>query len=53
ELVKAVKLPEVRQRIIDLGTYPIGNTPEQFSAQILRERATWAKVVKDAGIKPE
>lgn len=53
ELVKAVKLPEVRQRIIDLGTYPIGNTPEQFSAQILRERGIWAKVVKDAGIKPE
>ncbi len=53
ELVKAVKLPEIRQRIVDLGTYPIGNTPEEFSAQIVREREQWAKVVKEAGIKPE
>jgi len=53
ELVKAVNLPEIRQRIVDLGTYPIGNTPEEFSAQIVRERAQWAKVVKEAGIKPE
>ncbi len=53
ELVKALKLPEIQQRIADLGTYAIGNTPEEFSAQILRERAKWAKVVKEAGIKPE
>ena len=53
ELVKAVKLAEIRQRIVDLGTYPIGNAPEEFSAQIVREREQWAKVVKEAGIKPE
>ena len=53
ELVKAFKLPEVQQRITELGAYVIGNTPEEFSAQIVRERERWAKVVKDAGIKPE
>jgi putative tricarboxylic transport membrane protein len=53
ELVKALKLPEIQQRITDLGAYPIGNTPEEFSAQIVRERERWAKVVKEAGIKPE
>ena len=53
ELVKALKLPEVQQRIVDLGAYPIGNTPEEFSAQIIRERERWAQVVKEAGIKPE
>jgi tripartite-type tricarboxylate transporter receptor subunit TctC len=37
----------------DSGFDPIGNTPEEFSAQILREREKWAKVVKEAGIKPE
>jgi len=31
----------------------VGNTPEEFSAQILREREVWAKVVKQAGITPE
>jgi tripartite-type tricarboxylate transporter receptor subunit TctC len=53
ETVKAIKVPEINQRIIELAAYPIGNTPEEFSAQIVRERNRWAKVVKDAGIKPE
>ena len=30
----------------------VGNTPEEFSAQIVREREVWAKVVKQAGIAP-
>ena len=53
ELVKVCKLPEIQQRITELGAYVVGNTPEEFSAQIVRERERWAKVVKDAGIKPE
>ncbi len=53
ELVKALKLPEIQQRIADLGAYAIGNSPEEFSAQIVRERERWARVVKEAGIKPE
>ena len=29
----------------------VGNTPEEFSAQIKRDVARWAKVIRDAGIK--
>ena len=53
EIVKALKQPELQQRINDLGADVIGNTPAEFSAQIVREREGWAKVVKQAGIKPE
>ena len=53
ELVKALKQPDLQQRITDLGADVVGNTPEEFSAQILREREVWAKVVKQAGITPE
>jgi tripartite-type tricarboxylate transporter receptor subunit TctC len=53
ELVKALKVPELNQRIVDLGAHVIGNTPEEFSQRIVRERSQWAKVVKAAGIKPE
>ncbi|HYH41456.1 MAG TPA: tripartite tricarboxylate transporter substrate-binding protein, partial [Burkholderiales bacterium] len=53
EIVKALKVPELSQRIGDLGAYVIGNTPEEFSQRIVRERGVWAKVVKQAGIKPE
>ena len=53
ETIKALKQPELQQRINDLGADVIGNTPAEFSAQIVREREGWAKVVKQAGIKPE
>ena len=53
ELVKALKQPDLQQRITDLGADVVGNTPEEFSAQIVREREVWAKVVKQAGITPE
>ncbi len=53
ELVKISKLPEIQQRITELGAYVVGSTPEEFSAQIPRERERWAKVAKEAGIKPE
>ncbi len=52
ELVKALKQPDLQQRITDLGADVVGNTPEEFSAQIVREREVWAKVVKQAGIAP-
>jgi tripartite-type tricarboxylate transporter receptor subunit TctC len=53
ETVKTLKLPEIHQRIADLGAEVIGNTPREFSAQVLREREKWGGVVKAAGIKPE
>jgi len=53
ETIKALKQSELQQRINDLGADVIGNTPAEFSAQIVREREVWAKVVKQAGIKPE
>ena len=52
ELVKALKQPDLQQRVTDLGADVVGNTPEEFSAQIVREREVWAKVVKQAGIAP-
>ena len=53
EIVAALKQPEVQKRFADLGTDIIGNSPAEFAAQIGNERAKWAKVAQDAGIKPE
>lgn len=52
EIVAALKLVAIQRRITDLGAEVIGNTPQEFSAQIMRERAKWEGVVKEAGIKP-
>ena len=50
EIVKILKLPEMRQRLEGLGLEPVGNTPEEFAAFQKAEIAKWAKVVKDAKI---
>ena len=53
EIVAGLKQAEVQKRFFDLGTDIIGNSPEEFAVQIRDGREKWAKVAKDAGIKPE
>jgi tripartite-type tricarboxylate transporter receptor subunit TctC len=53
EIVKLVALPDVKQRLQDLGFEPVANTPADFGERIKTEIAKWAKVVHDANIKAE
>jgi len=53
EIVKALKLPDVRDRMLRDGIEPVGNTPEEFRAHTRREREKWGKVVRDTGVKVE
>ena len=50
EVVRILALPDVKQRISDLGADISANTSEQFAAQIKREVTRWSKVIKDANI---
>ena len=43
--------PAVRKRIEDTGSIIVGNTPEQFAAQIKAEYDTYKKVVDSAKLK--
>jgi len=43
----------VKERYGVLGIEPVGNTPEQFAAQIREDLARWEKVVRQAGVKLE
>jgi tripartite-type tricarboxylate transporter receptor subunit TctC len=52
ELNKILAARETRSKLADLGYEPIGGTPEEFGAHILREEAKWGKVVKAANLKP-
>ncbi len=49
--LKALSDPAVRKRIEDTGSIVLGNTPEQFAAQIKAELAVYKKVVDSAGLK--
>jgi tripartite-type tricarboxylate transporter receptor subunit TctC len=50
---KALQDPAVRKRIEDTGSIIVGNTPEQFTAQIKAEYEVYKKVVTSAGLKLE
>jgi tripartite-type tricarboxylate transporter receptor subunit TctC len=51
ELIKAMNLPDVRERIVGDGSEPVGSTPEAFRQFMLADLSKWAKVVKESGAK--
>lgn len=53
EIGKAIKAPDVRERMAAAGLDPLTSTPEEFADFIKTEIARWAKVIKDANIKIE
>jgi tripartite-type tricarboxylate transporter receptor subunit TctC len=53
ETIKILKMPDVRERFAAIGVDVVGNTPDEFAAQIKAEVVKWAKVIKDANIKVE
>ena len=51
EIVKILRLPDVRDRLAGLGADVVGNSPEQFAAFQKADAAKWARVVKESGAK--
>ena len=49
--VAIIKRPDFLERLDRDGIEPVGNTPEEFAAQIRTDLAHWAKIVKSAGAK--
>jgi tripartite-type tricarboxylate transporter receptor subunit TctC len=50
---KAARSPDIRQKLVDQGADPVGNTPEEFERQLRDEVARWIEVVKVSGAKAE
>jgi tripartite-type tricarboxylate transporter receptor subunit TctC len=53
EVLKLLADPDFLKRIADSGAFPIGNTPEQFAAQINAEIKKWEGVAKFAKVVAE
>jgi tripartite-type tricarboxylate transporter receptor subunit TctC len=50
EIVKALKAPDVRERLALQGAEPLGSTPAEYGAYVRKELARWAGVVKATGV---
>jgi len=53
ESLKVIAMPDVQQSLTRQGLEPETSTPQELAARIKSETATWAQVIKDAGIKGE
>ncbi len=51
EAAAAVRRPEIKERFIQLGIEPVGNTPAEFTQFLKAEVTKWAKVIKDANVR--
>ena len=52
-VVEVLRTAEMKAKLVGEGAEVVANTPEEFAAFLRDETASWTKVVKDAGIKPE
>lgn len=53
EINKALEIPEIVNRLRDLGTYPMPGTVQEFANFLGEERQRFAKIVKGARIEPQ
>jgi tripartite-type tricarboxylate transporter receptor subunit TctC len=51
EVNKILTSPDVRGKFAAEGGGPVGGSPQEFAALIVRDYAKWRKVVKDSGAK--
>lgn len=53
EVVRVVGLPEVRNRLVELGYEPQTNTPAEFTSMISADFQRFGPLVKELGLKPD
>lgn len=53
ETQTALKMPDVRKRLIDLGAEPLGSSPQDFTSYVQAEYQRWGKLAKEAGIRAD
>ena len=53
DVAAVLQIPEVKQRLLDIGGEPSGNSPEELAARVRTEIVRWQKVADAAGLKPQ
>jgi tripartite-type tricarboxylate transporter receptor subunit TctC len=53
ELKAVINLPEVREKMVFQGQTPVGNTPEEFAANVRADLPKWEALIRASGAKLE
>jgi len=53
DVAKALRMPDVRERLALLAAEPGGNSPGEFGAYIREQTEKMGKLAREAGLKPE
>jgi tripartite-type tricarboxylate transporter receptor subunit TctC len=53
EVVKVLRIPDIREKLVAVGSDPVGSTPEEFHAHVKAELARWGKVIRDNNIRSD
>ena len=51
--VRAAHSPDLKQKLVDQGAEPVGNSPAEFAAMLKSEVSRWAEIVKVSGAKAD
>lgn len=51
--VKKAMTPEFRAELTKINLIPVGDTSDEFTAFVKADSATYANIVKQAGIQPQ
>lgn len=49
ELKAVINLPEVKEKMVAQGQTPVGNTPEEFTANVRADLPKWESLIKASG----
>ncbi|MFA7681304.1 MAG: tripartite tricarboxylate transporter substrate binding protein [Pigmentiphaga sp.] len=52
-VARVIAVPELREKLIALGTVPVGSTPDVLAQTIERDTTKWAHIIKDKNITAE
>jgi tripartite-type tricarboxylate transporter receptor subunit TctC len=53
EIARAIKIPDVRERLSPQMIEPVGSSPSELAAFLQREMGKWGGIVKESGAKVE
>jgi tripartite-type tricarboxylate transporter receptor subunit TctC len=53
EIARAIASPDVREKMEAIGYEPAAIPPDEVKARIRADMPKWAKVIRDAGIRPD